>query len=121
MLLQSSLFALEVGALLLGKTTRTEFAGSYNGSVAGTGNPHNPEHTPGGSSSGSGAAVGDYQVPIALGTQTVGSVVRPASFNGTYGFKVPTHSPLTSSTNTSLTPDTYLLDSQPGAPYPAKV
>lgn len=76
------------GALILGKTTTTEFAGSYDGSRAGTGNPHAPDHTPGGSSSGSGAAVGDYQVPVALGTQTVGSTIRPGSFNGTYAFKV---------------------------------
>lgn len=52
-----------------------------------TRNPHDPQRTPGGSSSGSGAAVGDFQVPIALGTQTGGSMIRPASFNGIYGFK----------------------------------
>jgi Asp-tRNA(Asn)/Glu-tRNA(Gln) amidotransferase A subunit family amidase len=77
------------GALIFGKTTTTEFAGSFNGGAVGTRNPHNPDHTPGGSSAGSGAAVGDYHVPIALGTQTVGSTIRPGSFNGTYAFKVP--------------------------------
>ncbi|KAJ5740998.1 hypothetical protein N7493_000870 [Penicillium malachiteum] len=75
------------GALFLGKTTTTEFAVSYDGSRSDTKNPHNLECTPGGSSSGSGAAVGDYQVPIALGTQTVGSTIRPGSFNGVYAFK----------------------------------
>ncbi|KAJ5729561.1 uncharacterized protein N7483_004069 [Penicillium malachiteum] len=49
------------GALFLGKTTTTEFAASYDGTISDTKNPHNPECTPGGSSSGSGAAVGDYQ------------------------------------------------------------
>src|SRR5690606_16878427 len=53
-------------------------------------NPHNPEHTPGGSSSGSAAAVAAGMVPLALGTQTNGSVIRPAAFCGVYGFK-PTH------------------------------
>ncbi len=76
------------GALLLGKTTTTAFGCSQDGTIAGTCNPHNPDHTPGGSSSGSGAAVGDYQVAIALGTQTVGSTIRPGSFNSTYSFKV---------------------------------
>ena len=76
------------GALFLGKTTTTEFAASYDGSRAGTGNPHNPEHTPGGSSTGSAAAVGDYEVPISLGTQTVCSTIRPGSFTGIYSFKV---------------------------------
>ena len=73
------------GALIFGKTTTTEFAATVVGTA--TCNPHDPTRTPGGSSSGSGAAVGDYQVPIALGTQTGGSVIRPASFNGVYAMK----------------------------------
>ena len=73
------------GALILGKTDTVEFASS--GRKALTTNPYNPAHTPGGSSSGSGAAVGDFQVPYAFGTQTGGSHIRPASFNGIYGMK----------------------------------
>jgi len=73
------------GALIFGKTTTTEFASVTTGTK--TRNPHNPARTPGGSSSGSGAAVGDLQVPVALGTQTIGSIIRPASFNGIFGFK----------------------------------
>ncbi|KIW01554.1 uncharacterized protein PV09_07031 [Verruconis gallopava] len=73
------------GALIFGKTTTTEFASTVVGGPST--NPHDPTRTPGGSSSGSGAAVGDYQVPIALGTQTVGSTIRPGSFNGIYAFK----------------------------------
>ncbi|KAF2262229.1 Asp-tRNA Asn/Glu-tRNA Gln amidotransferas-like protein subunit A [Lojkania enalia] len=78
------------GALLIGKTTTTEFAAttvgpSYKGPR--TSNPHDPTRTPGGSSAGSGAAVGDFQVPIALGTQTIGSTIRPGSFNGIYAMK----------------------------------
>ncbi|KAK7403794.1 hypothetical protein QQX98_010436 [Neonectria punicea] len=68
-----------------GKTTTTEFAAIHIGTK--TRNPHNPARTPGGSSSGSGAAVADFQVPLALGTQTGGSTIRPASFNGIFGFK----------------------------------
>jgi Asp-tRNA(Asn)/Glu-tRNA(Gln) amidotransferase A subunit family amidase len=77
------------GALIFGKLSTTEFATSKQGNWHQnlTSNAHDPERTPGGSSSGSGAAVGDFQIPVALGTQTGGSVVRPASFNGTYGFK----------------------------------
>ncbi|KAK3651533.1 hypothetical protein LTR56_005675 [Elasticomyces elasticus] len=80
------------GALIFGKTSTTEFASSKQGNWHQnlTRNARDSKRTPGGSSSGSGAAVGDYQVPIALGTQTGGSIVRPASFNGGYGFK-PTH------------------------------
>lgn len=74
------------GALIFGKTHTTEFAAVRDGPA--TRNPHDPARTPGGSSSGSGAAVGDYQIPIALGTQTGGSMIRPGSFNGIYGFKV---------------------------------
>jgi Asp-tRNA(Asn)/Glu-tRNA(Gln) amidotransferase A subunit family amidase len=73
------------GALLLGKTHTTEFAATTEGGPCV--NPHNVKHTPGGSSSGSAAAVADFQVPLALGTQTGGSVVRPASYTGIYGFK----------------------------------
>src|ERR1700710_1784721 len=73
------------GALILGKTDTVEFASS--GRKAVTRNPYNPAHTPGGSSSGSGAAVGDFQVQCGFGTQTGGSHIRPASFNGIYGMK----------------------------------
>lgn len=73
------------GALLLGKTTTTEFASTTAGPK--TRNPHDAGRTPGGSSSGSAAAVGDFQVPIGLGTQTGGSTIRPGSFNGVYSFK----------------------------------
>ncbi|KAL7620827.1 hypothetical protein AAE478_009825 [Parahypoxylon ruwenzoriense] len=73
------------GALIIGKTTTTEFASTTAGPK--TWNPHDPTRTPGGSSSGSAAAVGDFQVPLALGTQTGGSTVRPGSFNGIYAFK----------------------------------
>jgi Asp-tRNA(Asn)/Glu-tRNA(Gln) amidotransferase A subunit family amidase len=73
------------GGLILGKTDTVEFASS--GRKALTRNPWNPAHTPGGSSSGSGAAVGDFQVPLAFGTQTGGSHIRPSSFNGIYGLK----------------------------------
>ncbi|KAL6916216.1 hypothetical protein FSHL1_007663 [Fusarium sambucinum] len=75
----------KAGALIFGKTTTTEFAATTEGPA--TTNPHDSSRTPGGSSSGSGAVVGDFQVPIALGTQTGGSTIRPASFNGIYGFK----------------------------------
>jgi Asp-tRNA(Asn)/Glu-tRNA(Gln) amidotransferase A subunit family amidase len=72
------------GAIILGKTVTCEFAGMTPGPTA---NPHNTAHTPGGSSSGSGAAVGDCMVPVAFGTQTGGSVLRPASYCGVFGFK----------------------------------
>ena len=72
------------GAIILGKTVTTEFAFFGPGK---TRNPHHPEHTPGGSSSGSAAAVADGQVPLALGTQTAGSTIRPASYCGVIGFK----------------------------------
>jgi Asp-tRNA(Asn)/Glu-tRNA(Gln) amidotransferase A subunit family amidase len=75
------------GAVILGKTVTTEFATYTPGK---THNPHDPKHTPGGSSSGSAAAVAAGMVPLALGSQTNGSVIRPASFCGVYGFK-PTH------------------------------
>jgi Asp-tRNA(Asn)/Glu-tRNA(Gln) amidotransferase A subunit family amidase len=75
------------GAVILGKTVTTECAYFAPGK---TRNPHNPEHTPGGSSSGSAAAVAAAMVPLALGSQTAGSVIRPAAFCGVYGYK-PTH------------------------------
>lgn len=73
------------GALIFGKTETTQFASTTTGGPCA--NPHNAAHTPGGSSSGSAAAVADFHVPLALGTQTGGSVVRPASFCGIWGFK----------------------------------
>jgi amidase len=72
------------GAVILGKTVTTEFANRFPGATV---NPHNPGHTPGGSSSGSAAAVADFQVPVGLGTQTGGSVIRPSAFCGTVGYK----------------------------------
>jgi Asp-tRNA(Asn)/Glu-tRNA(Gln) amidotransferase A subunit family amidase len=75
------------GAVIMGKTVTTEFAYFSPGK---TRNPHNPEHTPGGSSSGSAAAVAAEMVPLALGSQTNGSTIRPAAFCGVIGFK-PTH------------------------------
>ena len=74
----------EAGALVLGKTVTTEFAGQAPGL---TRNPHDLDHTPGGSSSGSAAAVAAGLCPLALGTQTGGSVIRPAAFCGVVGFK----------------------------------
>ena len=77
----------EAGAVIMGKTVTTELAVFGPGK---TKNPHNSNHTPGGSSSGSAAAVASHMVPLAIGTQTNGSVIRPASFCGVVGFK-PTH------------------------------
>jgi Asp-tRNA(Asn)/Glu-tRNA(Gln) amidotransferase A subunit family amidase len=74
----------EAGAIFLGKTETTPFA---NNDPTITLNPWNPEHTPGGSSSGSGAAVADRMCPLAMGTQTGGSLLRPAAYNGVVGFK----------------------------------
>lgn len=74
----------ESGAVIMGKTVTTELAFVHAND---TRNPHNPEHSPGGSSSGSAAAVAACHVPLAVGTQTNGSVIRPASFCGTFGFK----------------------------------
>ncbi|WNS46291.1 amidase [Paenibacillus sp. MMS20-IR301] len=73
-----------LGAFIAGKTVTEEFA--YNGPVA-TRNPHNPDHTPGGSSAGSAAAVAAGICPLAVGTQTLRSVIAPASFCGIVGFK----------------------------------
>lgn len=72
------------GGIIMGKTVTTEFASQP---PAKTRNPHNPEHTPGGSSSGSAAAVADFQIPIGFATQTAGSVIRPAAYCGCVGFK----------------------------------
>ena len=74
----------EAGAVIMGKTVTTEFAYFAPGPTV---NPHNPLHTPGGSSSGSAAAVADRMVPLALGTQTAGSIIRPAAFCGVVGYK----------------------------------
>jgi Asp-tRNA(Asn)/Glu-tRNA(Gln) amidotransferase A subunit family amidase len=75
------------GAVILGKTVTTEYAYFNAGK---TRNPHDPKRTPGGSSSGSAAAVAAFMVPGAIGSQTNGSVIRPASFCGVVGYK-PTH------------------------------
>lgn len=72
------------GGIALGKTVTTEFAHRHPGP---TRNPHDTDHTPGGSSSGSAAAVGARMVPIAFGTQTTGSIIRPAAFCGAIGYK----------------------------------
>ncbi len=90
----------EAGAVIMGKTVTTELAVFGPGK---TRNPHNSAHTPGGSSSGSCAAVASFMVPLAIGTQTNGSVIRPASFCGIVGFK-PTH---------GLIPRTGVLRSSP--------
>ena len=71
-------------AVILGKTVTTEFANRHPGPTT---NPHNAAHTPGGSSSGSAAAVADGHVPLAFGTQTGGSVIRPAAYCGVIGYK----------------------------------
>src|SRR6266478_3851078 len=77
----------DAGAIVLGKTVTTEFAVYTPGK---TRNPHDPSRTPGGSSSGSAAAVADGMVPAALGSQTAGSIIRPASYCGVIGYK-PTY------------------------------
>src|SRR5688572_16323838 len=74
----------EAGCVILGKTVTTEFANNH---PSRTRNPRNPAHTPGGSSSGSAAAVADHMVPLALGTQTGGSTIRPAAYCGAVGYK----------------------------------
>ncbi|MGI9230071.1 MAG: amidase [Gammaproteobacteria bacterium] len=74
----------QAGAIIMGKTVTTEFAFYAPGPTA---NPHKLSHTPGGSSSGSAAAVADFHVPLALGTQTAGSIIRPAAYTGTIGYK----------------------------------
>src|SRR5689334_3269469 len=80
--------ARHAGALMLGKTVTTEFAYFQPGK---TRNPYDPGRTPGGSSSGSAAAIADGMVPLAFGSQTAGSVIRPASYCGVVGYK-PSHS-----------------------------
>jgi amidase len=75
------------GAVILGKTVTTEFALFHPGPTT---NPHDPARTPGGSSSGSAAAVADGMVPLALGTQTAASIIRPAAYCGVFGLK-PTY------------------------------
>jgi Asp-tRNA(Asn)/Glu-tRNA(Gln) amidotransferase A subunit family amidase len=77
----------EAGAIILGKTVTTELAVYSPGK---TRNPHDPERTPGGSSSGSAAAVAAFMAPLAIGTQSNGSTIRPASYCGVYGYK-PSH------------------------------
>ena len=77
----------KAGGVLLGKTVTTEFANLHPGK---TRNPHDLTRTPAGSSSGSAAAVADFMVPIAIGTQTTGSTIRPASFCGIFGYR-PTY------------------------------
>ena len=72
------------GGVIMGKTVTTEFANFTPGK---TRNAHDPQRTPGGSSSGSGAAVGDRMVPRAIGTQTTASTIRPAAFNGCVGYR----------------------------------
>jgi Asp-tRNA(Asn)/Glu-tRNA(Gln) amidotransferase A subunit family amidase len=76
-----------VGAVIIGKTVTTELATFPPNE---TRNPRNPEHTPGGSSSGSAAGVADFMFPLATGTQTLGSIIRPAAYNGCIGYK-PTY------------------------------
>ncbi len=74
----------EAGGVILGKTVTTEFATRHPGPTT---NPHNPAHTPGGSSSGSAAGVAAGFFPVAFGTQTAGSVIRPAAYCGVVGYK----------------------------------
>ena len=88
------------GAVIFGKTVTTEFATTHPGPTC---NPHNLAHTPGGSSSGSAAAVAAGMVPVSLGTQTNGSVIRPASFCGVYALKP----------SRGLLPRTGVLDQSP--------
>lgn len=83
----------ETGAVIMGKTVSTEFATFQPGPTRNPRAPRGTLHTPGGSSSGSAAAVAAGMVPVALGTQTAGSIVRPASYCGVVGFK-PTHGTL---------------------------
>jgi aspartyl-tRNA(Asn)/glutamyl-tRNA(Gln) amidotransferase subunit A len=91
------------GAVILGKTATTQYA---SGDPAPTRNPWNPEHTPGGSSSGSAAGVASGMMPLALGTQTGGSVLRPAAYCGIVGLK-PTHGRISTA---GVTPLAWSLD-----------
>lgn len=101
-LIDASLVTLlqEQGALIMGKTVSTEFAYFTPGK---TRNPHDPSRTPGGSSSGSAAAVAAGMVPLAFGTQTAGSIIRPASYCGVFGFK-PTFDTLSAAGVKSFAP-----------------
>ncbi len=72
------------GGLIMGKTVTTEFANRHPGKTM---HPMDPARTPGGSSSGSAAAVGDRMIPLAVGTQTTGSTIRPAAYNGCFGYR----------------------------------
>jgi Asp-tRNA(Asn)/Glu-tRNA(Gln) amidotransferase A subunit family amidase len=90
----------EAGAVVLGKTVTSEFAFFHPGPTC---NPHHRLHTPGGSSSGSAAAVADRMLPLALGTQTSGSIIRPAAFCGIVGYK-PTNGRVMSAGVKSLSP-----------------
>jgi Asp-tRNA(Asn)/Glu-tRNA(Gln) amidotransferase A subunit family amidase len=92
--------AREQGAVLLGKVVTSEFATQTPGP---TRNPLDPSRTPGGSSSGSAAAVADCMVPVALGTQTTGSIIRPSSYCGVVGYK-PTHGFLSAAGVKALSP-----------------
>jgi amidase len=74
----------KAGGILMGKTVTTEFANRFPGK---TRNPFDPARTPGGSSQGSAAAVGDFMVPLAIGTQTTGSTIRPAAYCGAFGYR----------------------------------
>lgn len=74
----------KLGGIIMGKTVTTEFAWRNPGPTV---NPKNLKYSPGGSSSGSAASVADFQVPVAFGTQTAGSVIRPAAYCGVFGFK----------------------------------
>ena len=74
----------KAGGVLMGKTVTTEFANRHPGK---TRNPFDPARTPGGSSSGSAASVADFMVPLAIGTQTTGSTIRPASYCGVFGYR----------------------------------
>ncbi|KAJ3577289.1 hypothetical protein NPX13_g3275 [Xylaria arbuscula] len=89
------------GALIFGKTTTTEFTVTNSG--PNTTNPHDPNRTPGGSSCGSAAAVADLQVPLSLGAQTGGSIIRPASFSGVFAMK-PTHNAISTEGQKTYSP-----------------
>jgi len=77
----------DAGCIVLGKTVTTELGHRHPGPTT---NPHNSKHTPGGSSSGSAASVADFMIPISFGTQTTGSIIRPAAYCGVIGYK-PTY------------------------------
>jgi Asp-tRNA(Asn)/Glu-tRNA(Gln) amidotransferase A subunit family amidase len=97
----------QAGGVLLGKTVTTEFATFKGGPTT---NPVNPTHTPGGSSSGSAAAVADMMIPLATGSQTAGSIIRPASFCGVIGYK-PTFGKISLGGSKSLSPSLDTLGS----------